>query len=199
MIESERSHDPAKLSNEDLDHLMKLGWAERVGRARGVWVCVEQQMLYVIEHLRPVWQARCSTAESGTGAEEGSMKTPLGWHRVAERIGSGAPWGQVFRSRAATGEAWKPGDDVVEDLMLTRVIVLDGEEPGVNKGRNAAGVSVDSKERNIYIHGTNAEARIGTPASHGCIRLLNDDVIEAFDRIPEGTPVLISEHAARVN
>src|SRR5882762_2553943 len=39
------------------------------------------------------------------------------------------------------------------------------------------GGSVDTESRYIYIHGTPEEDRIGQPASHGCIRMLNDDVI----------------------
>ena len=65
---------------------------------------------------------------------------------------------------------------------------LDGEEPGANKGGD-----VDSYNRGIYIHGTNDEANIGKPVSHGCVRLTNDDVIRAYDLIGQGTPVLITE------
>ena len=115
------------------------------------------------------------------------MKTPLGWHKVLTKLGANSARGQVFRSRQATREVWQPGEQPAEDLVLTRVFLLDGLEPGVNKGGN-----VDSFARNIYIHGTNDEARLGTPSSHGCIRLSNDDVVEVFELVPEGTPVLIT-------
>jgi lipoprotein-anchoring transpeptidase ErfK/SrfK len=52
---------------------------------------------------------------------------------------------------------------------------------------------VDSFDRNIYIHRTNDEENIGKPASHGCVRLTNDDVIAAYEIIPLDTPVLITE------
>ncbi|HEX2167446.1 MAG TPA: L,D-transpeptidase [Longimicrobiales bacterium] len=63
-------------------------------------------------------------------------------------------------------------------------------EPGDPK--NPMGrVKVFFKEPTYYIHGTNAESSIGTAASHGCVRMLNDDVIELarllIDRT--GTPV----------
>ena len=45
----------------------------------------------------------------------------------------------------------------------------------------------------LVIHGTNDEAHLGTPSSHGCIRLSNDDVVEVFDLLSEGTPILITE------
>ncbi|MBI2434264.1 MAG: family 78 glycoside hydrolase catalytic domain [Candidatus Hydrogenedentes bacterium] len=192
IVEELPAQDQALLSEGQMRQLESQGWPEHVGAGLGVWVDVKHQMLYVLENLRPVWQARVATAAAGVGSEAGTMKTPPGWHVVAEKIGAGAPWGQVFRSRAPSGQIWKPGDDTQEDLVLTRILWLDGLEEGKNKGRNAQGHSVDSKSRCIYIHGTNGEALIGTPSSHGCIRLLNDDVITAFDLIPENAPVLIT-------
>lgn len=173
--------------------LSAAGWAERVGDARAVWVSVGEQRFTVYEGGVPVWSVACATAEKGTGSVMGSYQTPLGWHRVSEKMGEGAPWGQVFRSRAATREVWRPGGDTKEDLVLTRLLWLEGLEPGKNQGRNAQGKNVDSKERCIYIHGTNAEEKIGTPSSHGCVRLYNDDVIKAFEMLPVGTLVLITE------
>ena len=58
------------------------------------------------------------------------------------------------------------------------------------KRRNRGGI-VDSKSRYIYIHGTAEEGLIGQPASLGCIRMLNDDVIEIFNKVRVGTQVLI--------
>jgi len=168
--------------------LQSLGWSQRVGDGLGVWVSISDQMCRVIHEGCIRWQARCATAANGPGAEEDSEKTPLGWHCVVEKVGEGAAWGQVFRSRQPVAQIWKPDDRTDEDLVLTRILLLDGMEPGKNKGGN-----VDSFARNIYIHGTNAEDRIGTPSSHGCIRLTNDDVIAAFDVISEGTLVLITE------
>lgn len=173
--------------------LADAGWAARVGNGRGVWVSVSAQTLSLLEGGSTIWSGTCATAANGVGAEMGSQKTPLGWHVVSEKMGDEAPWGQVFRSRAPTKEIWKPGGSTKEDLVLTRLLWLDGLEPGKNKGKNAAGKNVDSKERCIYIHGTNAEALLGTPSSHGCIRLKNDDVIKVYDLLPVGTPVLITE------
>lgn len=186
--------DPNQLSPEDQTTLVTLGWVERVGSGLGVWVNVERQELVLIEGGTPIWTVPCATATNGTGSESGSEKTPLGWHTVSEKFGDGAVWGQVFRSRGATNEFWQPGGDVKEDLVLTRILWLDGLEPGKNQGTREDGVMVDSKRRYIYIHGTNGESEIGTPSSHGCVRMLNDDVITLFDRVPVGTPVLISEN-----
>ncbi len=43
----------------------------------------------------------------------------------------------------------------------------------------------------VGIHGTNQPHKIGTPASHGCIRMFNQDVEVLFEKVPVGTPVHI--------
>ncbi len=163
------------------------GWAQRVGDDAGAWVSVSEQITRLVQGNSVLWQAPCATAANGTGAEMDSLKTPPGWHSIALKIGDGAALGQVFRSRQPVNETWKRGGATTEDLVLTRVLVLTGEEEGINKGGK-----VDSLARNIYFHGTNDEARIGTPSSHGCIRLTNEAVIDFFGRVREGTMVLIT-------
>lgn len=126
-----------------------------------------------------------STSRFGIGNVDGSFKTPPGVHRVCEKIGAGAPVGRVFRDRIDTGEDWpigRPG----ENLILTRILRLEGLEPGINKGKG-----IDSYERYIYIHGTNNEDRIGRPLSHGCVCMRNADIIHVFDSVEEGAIVLI--------
>ncbi len=196
-VEHAASHRRPVLAEEALGHIEQQGWYAQVPEGLGVWVDVDTQMLYLLDNGVPVWQARCATAAAGTGSVTGSLQTPLGWHCVSKKFGDGKPWGQVFRSRKPVSTVWQPGDDSEEDLVLTRVLWLEGLEAGQNKGSNGNGQNVDSRERCIYIHGTNDEARIGTPSSHGCIRLRNDDVITAFEKIPEGTPVLISRSFPR--
>jgi L,D-transpeptidase YbiS len=120
-----------------------------------------------------------STSKFGLGFEPGSNKTPLGRFVVAEKIGAGAVPGSVFKSRNPTGEIALQGGE--EDLILTRILWLDGLEEN----------NANTRERYIYIHGTNQEALLGTPASHGCVRMRNTDIAECFDEIPEGTPVEI--------
>ncbi|HUW63043.1 MAG TPA: L,D-transpeptidase [Candidatus Bathyarchaeia archaeon] len=180
--------DSNELTPEQRQLIEKAGWRERAGASRAVWVSITDQTMRVVENDKVIWQAKCSTAEKGPGFKLDSNQTPLGWHSVAEKIGEGQPWGRVFREKRPARKIWKPGENTKKDLVLTRVLALTGEEPGVNKGGD-----VDSYRRCIYIHGTNDEARIGTPVSHGCIRLTNDDVIKAFDLISQGAAVLITE------
>jgi UDP-N-acetylmuramate--alanine ligase len=132
-----------------------------------------------------------STARAGIGGEEGSYRTPPGWHRIGARIGADAPPGTVFASRELTGETWG-GEPRDEDLILTRILTLDGLEDGVNRGEGR-----DTLQRYIYLHGTNHEALIGRPTSHGCVRLTNDAVCQLFDRVREGDLVLIAAPEAR--
>jgi len=131
-----------------------------------------------------------STAKNGLGEQCGSYCTPRGRHRIAERIGEGQPLYAVFKARVPTGEIWSrdlEAKDPDRDWILTRILWLDGLEEGRNKGGQQ-----DTHDRYIYIHGTNEEHLIGTPVSHGCIRMKNVDVAELFDLVEEGTEVLIS-------
>lgn len=164
------------------------GWSDRVGDQLALWVSVERQALFGIEKGGVRFVYSCSTAAKGTGNKVNSNQTPLGWHRIDERIGSGLPLGAVFDERVFTGEVWTPDSPTAKDLILTRIMWLRGLEDGVN-----AGPGIDSHDRYIYIHGTPAEARLGCPASHGCIRLSNRHAADLFDRTAEGTLVLITD------
>ena len=127
-----------------------------------------------------------STSRFGLGSEPGSYKTPLGRFIIAEMIGHGAPEGVVFKSRQPTGEIGPcSSPDSPEDLVQTRILWLSGLEP-----HNA-----NTHDRYIYIHGTNHEENIGEPASHGCVRMRNPDVVALFDLVEPGTEVLIEKSA----
>jgi len=120
-----------------------------------------------------------STSRFGVGTEPGSFKTPSGKFEIAKKIGAGVPLGAIFRARVPTGEIGGQKDP--QDLIQTRILWLHGLDP-----ENA-----NTHDRYIYIHGTNHEDQLGTPSSHGCVRMRNADVAELFDFISEGTPVEI--------
>lgn len=120
-----------------------------------------------------------STSRFGLGTEPGSQQTPLGRFAISEKIGQDAESGAVFKSRKFTGEIAAQGGE--EDLILTRILWLEGLEEA----------NANTKERYIYIHGTNQESQIGAPASHGCVRMRNADIVELFREIPEGSIVEI--------
>ncbi|WP_243293221.1 L,D-transpeptidase family protein [Geothrix mesophila] len=156
-------------------------------RARVAVVDAARQRLGLLEDGRLVFEGVVSTAKNGLGCEENSYRTPTGWHRILARIGAGAEPGAVFRAQQPTGEVWR-GEPRDEDLILTRVLTLDGLEEGWNRGPGR-----DSRLRWIYLHGTNQEQELGTPVSHGCVRLSNADVVALFDRMAEGDLLLIAE------
>ncbi len=127
-----------------------------------------------------------STAENGMGNRAESFKTPFGIHRVRQKIGGGEPRGMVFEGREATGRIASGYDNREHDEITSRILWLDGMEEGLNR----SGV-YDTYSRFIYIHGTSDEKRIGEAVSMGCIRMLNDDVIELFDEVLVNDLVLI--------
>ena len=144
-----------------------------------IHVSVRKQWLTLKSGRKKLAEYPVSTSRFGLGSKGGSFKTPTGKFRVAEKIGEGMPVGTVFKSRRpvkATKKALRE-----EDLVMTRILWLDGLER-----RNA-----NTHDRYIYIHGTNHEEKIGLPDSHGCIRMKNADLVELFERVPEGTAVEI--------
>jgi len=142
-------------------------------------VDVAKQQLSWISPEHPDWVVPVSTSKYGVGCESGSWKTPAGRFRICEKIGETAPAWAVFKGRRWTGAMGNPEDET--DQVLTRILWLEGLEP-----ENA-----NTRDRYVYIHGTNAEERIGTPASIGCVRMRNDDIIQLFPMVSVGTPVCI--------
>jgi lipoprotein-anchoring transpeptidase ErfK/SrfK len=120
-----------------------------------------------------------STSRFGIGSEPGSFKTPTGRFCVAEKIGDGAPPGEIFVSRVPTGRIGGEGDD--HDHVQTRILWLEGLDAD----------NTNTRDRYIYIHGTNSESKLGTPASFGCVRMNNLDMIDLYDRVAAGTSVEI--------
>ena len=119
-----------------------------------------------------------------------SLGTPRGLHEVAERIGAGAPPGTVFKGLVNTGRHFNelPPEKATGNLITTRILRLRGLEAGVN-----AGGDVDSFDRYIYIHGTNQEHRLGTPASSGCVQMNNLEIIALYDNVRTGDHVWIED------
>jgi lipoprotein-anchoring transpeptidase ErfK/SrfK len=126
-----------------------------------------------------------STSRLGLGFKEGSYKTPTGRFRIVEKIGGGMPLVTVFKGRKAV--PIRAEEHPADDLIMARILWLDGL--GV---RNA-----NTRQRYIYIHGTNHEREVGRATSHGCIRMRNRDVAELFDQVGVGTPVTITRTTTR--
>ena len=150
---------------------------------------ISKQRLFLLDNMEIVRSYAISSSKYGEGSTQNSFKTPLGNHVIKEMIGNNAIKNTIFISRINT----KRQDEIIHDeaksdndYVTTRIMWLDGQEEGKNKGKG-----VDSYERYIYIHGTHEEGLIGQKASHGCIRMFNSDVIELFNDVKKGTKVYI--------
>ena len=154
-----------------------------------ILVDISEQRLYLKSGEQTLVSYPISSSKYGEGSKENSFKTPLGNHIIKEKIGENAPINTIFISRINTKNIAsienKP-KNTENDYVTSRIMWLEGEENGVNKGPG-----IDSYERYIYIHGTHEEGLIGVKASHGCIRMFNVDVIDLYDRIYNGTKVII--------
>ena len=142
-------------------------------------VSIDRQELTLLAGDKIVQRWPVSTATKGVGFDEGSYRTPTGRLRVCDKIGEGAPVNTIFRGRKPDG-TWN-GQDDHHDLVLSRILRLEGLDPE----------NTNSFDRYIYIHGTNHEKKIGTPASCGCIRLNRQDMIDLFDRVEPGIEMII--------
>ena len=131
-----------------------------------------------------------STAANGAGETRDSLCTPRGRHVISDKIGAGCAPDTVFVARRPTGERYMPSLRAQypdRDWILTRILRLQGAEQGLNRGGE-----VDTHARHIYIHGAPDDVPMGRPGSHGCIRMRNTDVMELFELVEAGTPVIIT-------
>ena len=158
--------------------------------ANGVFlVDNSEQQMYWYYDSKLIRSYTISTAAKGLGAVAESNQTPAGAHRIATKIGRNAKRGMIFEHLKQTGTVAKiytKPQYQTKALVLSRILRLDGLERGKNKGGN-----VDTFNRAIYFHGTNKEGNLGKPASHGCIRMNNDEIIELFDQVGVDTLVYI--------
>ena len=146
---------------------------------KSIHVSIRDQQLTVKDDEQPIRTYPVSTSRFGIGMEEGSFKTPTGRFRVTEKIGGDMPHGTVFVGRVPLQP--EQALPLTEDLITSRILWLDGlDEQNAN-----------TRDRYVYIHGTKHEDKIGTAASRGCVRMRNADVIELFEMVDEGTPVVI--------
>ena len=154
-------------------------------------VSLRDQTLTLLSAGEPRRVFPISTAKHGAGEQMGSGCTPRGRHVIRAMIGRALPAGTVFVGRRPTGEIYSLAlaeQQPDRDWILSRILWLRGCEPG----RNRFG-QVDTMRRYIYIHGCPDSEPMGIPASHGCIRMRNADIIELFDMAEPGVPVEIRE------
>ena len=143
-------------------------------------ISTRDQKLALLDRATLLATYPVSTSKFGLGDRPGSRFTPLGQLQIAEKIGDNAVPGAVFKDRRRTGEivlANSPG----RDPIVTRILWLRGLE-----SQNA-----NAFARDIYIHGTPEESRIGSPASYGCIRMRSSDIVQLYNIVGIGAGVTI--------
>jgi len=164
-------------------------WSMAIDASTSIDIEISSQRLFLKENGQIIRSYPVSSSSFGEGQIENSFKTPFGKHKIKTKIGTNVNKNNFFISRQHISQSaniiHEPIDSE-DDFITSRIMWLEGEEEGFNRGG-----SVDSFKRYIYIHGTHEEGLIGQKASHGCIRMLNHDVIELFELVSEGTVVNI--------
>ena len=194
---------------EKFEHLVDAAYkvfknkAPDIDSSNFIVVLPSKQKLIHIEKKNIVSIYDISTSKYGLGNQNESFQTPTGLHYIAKKIGHDMPKLTIFKGRKPLPENITLNDFIkksneklrlkhfeeFDDVITSRILWLKGHEIGINKGGN-----VDSYNRYIYIHGTAHEDKIGTKASHGCIRMNNDDIIKLFENVAENMPVLILDN-----
>ena len=155
-----------------------------------LYVNIDKQRMYLLKKGTISRTFKISSSYYGTGSETNSFKTPLGKHEIYKKIGEDLPINAILKGRVWSGAIANVITDDIDtdfDHVTSRILWLDGLEEGKNKGPG-----VDSRSRYIYIHGTAEEGLIGKPASDGCIRMYNSEVIELFGLVEEKAQVWIN-------
>ena len=155
-----------------------------------LYVDIDMQNMYLLKKGTILRAFKISSSYYGTGSEVNSFKTPLGKHEIFKKIGEDLPINAILKGRVWNGAIANVITDDIDtdfDHVTSRILWLDGLEEGKNNGPG-----VDSRSRYIYIHGTAEEGLIGKPASDGCIRMYNSEVIELFGLVEEKTQVWIN-------
>lgn len=140
-----------------------------------------------------IGQYPISTGVNGFGCKTDSLKTPIGLFKIVQKVGQRC---LPFQIIGASGCEFNNNKPVIASYnsglayVVTRKLVIDGLEKD-NIGLSCENGNRNTIYRGIYIHGTNMEQSMGQQRSHGCIRMLNNDVIALFDMVKTGTYVYV--------
>jgi lipoprotein-anchoring transpeptidase ErfK/SrfK len=116
---------------------------------------------------------------------------------IRYRVGVGA-MGRTFAGRAAVGRkqewpTWTPTANMISIEPDLYGPWAGGMEPGLQNplGARALYIFEGSRDTIYRLHGNPDEWSIGKAVSSGCVRLLNQDVIDLYQRVPNGSPILV--------
>jgi len=101
----------------------------------------------------------------------------------------GFTWAGLLQiTRKSEWPDWVPPPEMIERQPYLPRFMAGG--PG-----NPLGARAMYLGKTVYrIHGTNAPETIGHAVSSGCFRLVNDDVVDLYDRVPVGTRVIVRQN-----
>jgi lipoprotein-anchoring transpeptidase ErfK/SrfK len=106
------------------------------------------------------------------------------------RVAVGKPGKQWFGEARIDGKyvrpAWSPPTEVKRDNPRLPDVIPGG---AANNPMGARALTLDLDE--YAIHGTNRPSSIGTYASYGCIRMLNEDIVDLYEQVSVGTRVVV--------
>jgi lipoprotein-anchoring transpeptidase ErfK/SrfK len=102
----------------------------------------------------------------------------------------GFSWrGVAYVGRKGVWPAWSPTTTMVSlkpDLPRYREAGLDNP-----LGARALYLYQGGRDTLFRIHGTNEPWSIGEQVSSGCVRMLNEDVVDLYNRVPNGATVYV--------
>lgn len=100
--------------------------------------------------------------------------------------------GSAIVGRKAVWPRWIPTADMIK-RMPNYAAYADGMPGGLGNplGARALYLYVGDRDSYFRIHGTNEPTTIGSAVSSGCIRLFNQDIIDLYNRVPLGAPVVV--------
>lgn len=91
---------------------------------------------------------------------------------------------------------WRPTNEMIEREPQTYAKFKDNDYvqpggPGNPLGARALYLFQNGRDTYYRIHGTTQPSSIGRSVSNGCIRMINDHVIDLYNRVPVGTQVTV--------
>lgn len=112
---------------------------------------------------------------------EHAMRYPVGVGKA------GKQWAGITRIDGKyRNPAWSPPYEVRRDKPELPDVIPGGSP------RNPMGVAAMTLAGGEYaIHGTNVPGSVGGFVSYGCIRMLNPDISDLYERVSVGTPVVV--------
>lgn len=102
--------------------------------------------------------------------------------------------GSAIIERKAEWPSWRPTNDMIRRNPERYAKFADGVPGGPNNPLGARALYLYREGRDTYyrIHGTTEPWTIGQSVSNGCIRMLNEHVIQLYEQVPVGTPVTVA-------